>query len=177
MTTQRAEGVPRGRAALNGVLATGAGLGAGHFISIVAPAASPIIAVATRFIDLTPGPVKDWAKTTLGLADKPVLVIGAILVTLGLGALVGLVARRSTGAGLIAGAVLVLVAIAAAGVDPARDTWWFAPGIAALLVGGWALSRLVQVSGDAAAPALRDADRSAHQLLREPEADADGSAG
>ncbi len=158
MTTGRTERVPRSRAALSGVLATAAGLGAGHFISIVAPAASPIVAVATRFIDLTPGPVKDWAKTTLGLADKPVLVIGAIIVTLGLGALIGLVARRSTGAGLIASAVLALVAIAAAGVDPARDTWWMAPGVAALLVGGWALNRLVQVSGDAAAPALRDAD-------------------
>lgn len=176
MTTQSADEVPRGRAALNGVLATGAGLGAGHFISIVAPAASPIIAVATRFIDLTPGPVKDWAKTALGLADKPVLVVGAILVTLGLGAVVGLVARRSRMAGLVAGAVLALVAIAAAGVDPARETWWFAPGIAALLVGAWALNRLVQVSGDVAAPALRDADGSAHQLLREPDGDPDGSA-
>jgi DMSO/TMAO reductase YedYZ molybdopterin-dependent catalytic subunit len=159
---------------VNGVLATGAGLGAGHFIALVAPAASPIIAVATRFIDLTPGPVKDWAKTTLGTADKPVLVVGAIIVTLGLGALVGLIARWSTRWGLVAGALLVAIAIAAAGADPARDTWWFAPGIAALLVGGWALNRLVQVSGDrVAAPALRDADGSAPQLLREP--DTDGS--
>jgi len=92
MATQRAEMVPRGRAALDGVLATGAGLGAGHLVALLAPASSPVVAVATRAIDLTPGPVKDWAVSTFGTADKAVLVVGAIAVTLGLGALVGLVA-------------------------------------------------------------------------------------
>src|SRR5674476_945967 len=104
MATQRAEIVPRGRAALDGVLATGAGLGAGHLVALLAPASSPVVAVATRAIDLTPGPVKDWAVSTFGTADKAVLVVGAIAVTLGLGALVGLVALRSSPAALIWGA-------------------------------------------------------------------------
>src|SRR5487761_2470335 len=114
MATQRTNEVPRGRAALNGVLATGAGLGAGHFASLLAPESSPVVAVASRAIDLTPGPVKNWAVSTFGTADKAVLVVGAIVVTLGLGALVGLVARRSMPAGLICSAALAAVAIAAA---------------------------------------------------------------
>lgn len=150
MTTQRAEGVPRGRAALDGVLATGAGLGAGHLVALLAPASSPIIAVATRAIDLTPGPVKDWAVSTFGTADKAVLVVGAIVVTLGLGALVGLVSRLSTRAGLICSAALAAIAIAAAGADSARETLWWAPGLVALAVGGWALLRLVRASETAA---------------------------
>jgi DMSO/TMAO reductase YedYZ molybdopterin-dependent catalytic subunit len=150
MATQPAERVPRGRAALNGVLATGAGLGAGHFASLVAPASSPVVAVASRAIDLTPGPIKDWAVSTFGTADKVVLVVGAIVVTLGLGALVGLVARRSTPSGLIGSAALALIAIAAAGSNSPRDGLWWAPGVAALAVGGWALLRLVRATGDAA---------------------------
>ena len=147
MATQRAEMVPRGRAALNGVLATGAGLGAGHFASLLAPASSPVVAVASRAIDLTPGPVKDWATSTLGTADKAVLVVGAIVVTLGLGALVGLAARRSTVAGLICSAALAVIAIAAAMPNSGREVLWWAPGVAALAVGAWALLRLVRASG------------------------------
>lgn len=150
MTTQPAEGVPRGRAALNGVLATGAGLGAGHLVALLDPASSPIIAVATRFIGLTPGPVKDWAVATFGTADKAVLVVGAVIVTLGLGALVGLVAHRSTRIGLVCSAALAVIAIAAAGADSARGMLWFAPGLVALAVGGWALLRLVQASDTSA---------------------------
>ena len=156
MATQRAERVPRGRAALNGVLATGAGLGAGHFVSLLAPASSPVVAVASRAIDLTPGPVKDWAVSTFGTADKAVLVVGAIAVTLGLGALVGLVARRSTLAGLICSAALAAIAIAAAGPNSGRELLWWAPGLGALGVGGWALLRLLRSSGDADAVPVMD---------------------
>src|SRR5450756_654096 len=124
MATQRAEEVPRGRAALDGVLATGAGLGAGHLVALLAPGSSPVVAVASRAIDLTPGPVKDWAVATFGTADKAVLVAGAIVVTLGLGALVGLAARRSTRAALICGAALAAVAVTAAGADSAREVLW-----------------------------------------------------
>jgi DMSO/TMAO reductase YedYZ molybdopterin-dependent catalytic subunit len=130
------------------VLATGAGLGAGHFASLLAPSSSPVVAVASRAIDLTPGPVKHWAVSTFGTADKAVLVVGAIVVTLGLGALVGLVARRSTLAGLISSAALAAVAIAAAGPNSGREVLWWAPGLGALTVGGWALLRLVRASGD-----------------------------
>jgi DMSO/TMAO reductase YedYZ molybdopterin-dependent catalytic subunit len=157
--------VTRGRAALNGVLATGAGLGAGHLVALLAPASSPVVAVATRAIDLTPGPVKDWAVRTFGTSDKAVLVVGAIVVTLGLGALVGLVARRSTRAALICGAALSAIALTAAGVDSARGVLWWAPTLVALIVGGWALPRLGRASTDSAAPPVTDG-RSRREWLR-----------
>ncbi|HET7724658.1 MAG TPA: molybdopterin-dependent oxidoreductase [Propionibacteriaceae bacterium] len=148
------ERVPRRWAALDGLLATGAGLGAGHLAGLVAPGSSPVVAVATRAIDLTPGPVKDWAVSTFGTNDKAVLVIGAIVVTLGLGALVGLVARRSTGSALVGVAALIALALVAAGADRARPLLWWVPGLVALLVGGWALLALVNASRRAMAPAV-----------------------
>ncbi|HSN11099.1 MAG TPA: molybdopterin-dependent oxidoreductase [Propionibacteriaceae bacterium] len=146
--------VPKRWAALDGVLATGAGLGAGHLAGLLAPGSSPVVAVATRAIDFTPGPVKDWAVSTFGTNDKTVLVVGAILVTLGLGALVGLVARRSSGSALVGVAALIVVALVAAGADRARPLLWWVPGLVALLVGGWALLALVNASRRAAAPAV-----------------------
>ena len=146
------ERVPRGRAALDGVLATGAGLGAGHLAALLAPGSSPVVAVATRAIALTPGPVKDWAVSTFGTNDKAVLVVGAVLVTLSLGALVGLVARRSTGSALVGAAALIAVALVAAGANRARPPLWWVPGLAALLVGGWFLLALVNASRRATAP-------------------------
>ncbi len=166
MTTPNAvEPVPRRWAALDGVLATGAGLGAGHLVALLAPGSSPVVAVATRAIDLTPGPVKDWAVRTFGTSDKAVLVAGAIVVTLALGALVGLVARRSTGSALVCGAALVGVALVAAGADRARSLLWWAPGVVALLVGGWVLVTLVAASRNAAAPPVID-DPSRRRWLR-----------
>ncbi len=147
--------VPRSRAALNGVLATAAGLGAGHLASLVAPSSSPVVAVGARAIDLTPGPVKDWATSTFGTADKAVLIVGAILVTLGLGALVGLVARWWMAAGLFCFLALTAVALAAASPDSARETLWWVPGLVTLAVAGWALVALTRASTAAGvAPAV-----------------------
>ena len=152
--------VPKRWAALDGVLATGAGLGAGHVAGLLAPGSSPVVAVATRAIDLTPGPVKDWAVSTFGTNDKAVLVVGAVVVTLGLGALVGLAARRSTESALLGVAALIAVALVAAGVDRARPLLWWLPGLVALLVGAWALLVLVNASRRAAAPpVLEDPSR------------------
>lgn len=144
MATGHADPAPRGRAALNGVLATAAGLGAGHLVALVAPSSSPVVAVGARAIDLTPGPVKDWAVGTFGTADKTVLVVGAILVTLGLGALVGLVARRSMRAALVCDIALTLLALLAASAESARETLWILPGLATLAVAWWALSVLTR---------------------------------
>ncbi len=127
-------------------MATAAGLGAGHLVALVAPGSSPVVAVASRAIDLTPGPVKDWAVATFGTGDKAVLVTGAVIVTLGLGALVGLVAQRSLRTALLCGALLVVVAMVASGADPGRHALWWLPGLVALVVGGFALVRLLRAS-------------------------------
>lgn len=138
--------VSRGHAAICGALATAAGLGVGHLVALLAPGSSPVVAVASRAIDATPRPVKDWAVATFGTGDKAVLVTGAVVVTLALGALVGVVARRSLRAALLCGAALVVVAVVAAGADPGRSVLWWAPGLVALLVGGFALTWLLRAA-------------------------------
>ena len=134
----------RARSAVAGALATGAGLGVGHAVAaLLGPTASPVIAVGNRAVDLSPTPLKEWAIATFGAADKAVLLVGVVVVTLALGALVGLLARRSLGLGLAAAALLAAVAVVAAS-GPARPGAWFVPGLAALGAGGASRGRRVR---------------------------------
>ncbi len=61
-------------------------LAAGLFPSLP----SLVEAIANWVIDSVPGPVKDWAISVFGTADKAVLIIGICVVTVVVGALVGL---------------------------------------------------------------------------------------
>ncbi len=97
--------------ALFGLLATLVGMGSGHLTAAVTvPSASPVLAVGSTVIDLTPTPMKEWAIRTFGSADKLVLVGSVIAVVLVLAAIAGMLARRSLGLGL--GLLLLLVAVA-----------------------------------------------------------------
>ena len=61
--------------AVTGVLAAVAGMAAGHLVAgIVNPAASPVLAVGSTVIDLTPTPLKEFAIARFGTADKAVLL-------------------------------------------------------------------------------------------------------
>ncbi len=63
------------RAAVAGLVAVVAALGAGHLVSglLLAPASSPFLAVGNAAIDRTPAPVKDFAIRTFGTNDKAAL--------------------------------------------------------------------------------------------------------
>ena len=81
--------------ALAGVLAGLSGLATSYAAAMVlAIRESPVVAVAELVIRLTPGPVARSAIDLLGYADKPVLVAGIIVVLLALFALAGVLARR-----------------------------------------------------------------------------------
>src|SRR5688572_33128624 len=78
-----------------GVLATLAGMSAGHVVAAAMnPASSPVLAVGSTVIDLTPTPMKEWAVREFGTRDKPILVGSVMLVTLLLTAVAGVIARR-----------------------------------------------------------------------------------
>src|SRR5689334_1420335 len=63
-----------------GVLATLFGMATGHLVAaFVNPDASPVLAVGSAVIDLTPQPLKEWAIQHFGSNDKTVLV-GSVLV-------------------------------------------------------------------------------------------------
>lgn len=122
--------------ALVGLLATGAALAASELVAgLFLSAPSLIRTIGQRVIDITPAPVEDWAISTFGTNDKLVLITGIVVVSLVIGALLGVVAKqrpRVAAAGFVAfgvvgfvvgltdplsGALLTLVAaVVAAGV-------------------------------------------------------------
>lgn len=79
---------------------------------------SPVVAVAEGVIDLTPGPVADWAIDTFGAADKTVLLIGLFLVLTLVFALIGWVARRRWWLAVVGYLLLALVGWIAVVVKP-----------------------------------------------------------
>jgi DMSO/TMAO reductase YedYZ molybdopterin-dependent catalytic subunit len=98
--------------ALFGVIATLVGMATGHLVaSLLNPASSPVLAVGSQVIDLTPTPLKEYAIRQFGSNDKRVLigsVMGGVIV---LAAIAGVIARRRFRVG--AGLLVVLVGVAA----------------------------------------------------------------
>ena len=98
--------------AVFGVLSTLVGVAAGHLVaSLTEPASSPVLAVGSTVIDLTPTPLKEWAIAQFGTHDKTILVGSVMAGVLLLAAVAGLLARRRFAYG--AGLLLALVAIPA----------------------------------------------------------------
>jgi DMSO/TMAO reductase YedYZ molybdopterin-dependent catalytic subunit len=126
--------------AIFGVLATLVGVAAGHLVaSLLDPASSPLLAVGSQVIDLTPTPMKEWAIAHFGSNDKRVLigsVMGGVLVLAGVA---GLLARRRFALG--AGLQLTLVGVAAVTAlnRPTARPSDVVPSLAAALAGVGAL--------------------------------------
>ena len=104
-----------------GVLATLVGMAAGHLVaSLLNPAASPVLAVGSTVIDLTPTPVKEWAIAPVRDARTSRSSSGSVLLgTLLLAALAGVLAQRS----FVLGASLLLALVGSGrggGAGPAR---------------------------------------------------------
>ncbi len=103
-------GSKRAGAAL-GLLATAVGLAAAELVvGLIQGSSSPVVPVGQEFIDWTPKSLKDWAIEQFGTNDKAVLVAGALIVILGLGAVVGILMMRGERAGafVLTGAIGVV---------------------------------------------------------------------
>lgn len=129
-----------------GVLATVVAIAAAHLLAaLTVPSASPVLAVGSAVIDLTPTPVKEWAIREFGTADK-VILIGSVLVgVLLLAGLAGVVAARRIGVGLAIVVVLAALAGAAASSRPSAGPLDLLPSLLAAVVGVtvlWWLHRL-----------------------------------
>lgn len=116
------------RAAISGILAALAALAAGELVAAMAPPRpGPVIAVANRVIDEAPTWFVDFGKTVFGLADKPALLIGTVLITALAGAAVGIGASRRWLVGVLAFLGFGLVGWLAIALDaqagPASATW------------------------------------------------------
>ncbi|TJZ98927.1 molybdopterin-dependent oxidoreductase [Actinacidiphila oryziradicis] len=130
------------RGALVGLVAGGAGLAVGELVAVATgEASSPVVAVGTWAISITPTWLEQFAIRNFGSNDKAVLQAG-VYVTVALAAAAdGVLARtRLTIASLLTAVFGVVGAIAAV-TRPAANTSWLLPsllaGLAAALVLRW----------------------------------------
>src|SRR6476620_3869127 len=103
-----------------GVVATLLGVAAAHLVAALTdPASSPVLAVGSTVVDLTPTPVKEWAVARFGTNDKPILIGSVFAGVLMLAAVAGALARRRFALGAGLHVALVLLAGVAAATRPA----------------------------------------------------------
>jgi DMSO/TMAO reductase YedYZ molybdopterin-dependent catalytic subunit len=89
----------RGAAACAGVAATGVALGVGELLAgLSGGIPSPVSAVGSAVIPYVPPTLESWAIRTFGTSDKLVLTVGVVVVSLAVGAYVGVRSRHHGGA-------------------------------------------------------------------------------
>lgn len=138
------------RFALSGILAALAGIASGHLVAaFLNPSASPVLAIGSTVIDLTPTPVKEWAIAHFGTNDKLILQGSVFIVTLVLAGVAGILSqrRRAVGVGLVA--LLVVLAGAAALSRPTATALDLVPAAVTLVVGVATLLFLLRQADDA----------------------------
>lgn len=110
---------PPARAALAGVLAVAASVGVGHLVAaVVSPSSSPFLAVADAVVRISPEWLVEFAKSTFGTADKPVLLVGMVVVIGLVAAGIGLLGRTDDARATWGIVALGVVAAAAAVTSP-----------------------------------------------------------
>ena len=143
--------------AVAGVLAAAVAIGAAQLVAgLTAPASSPVLAVGQAAIDLTPLPVKDFAISAFGTADKTVL-LGGILVVLALyAAVVGIVAVHRLAFGMWGLGLFAFIGLWAALTRPGSTADYLWPTLAGAAAGAFTLARLANAAGRLSAlPARR----------------------
>ncbi len=152
-----------GLAALSGVLAAGVTLGVGQLVAGLplgglSPSAAPLVVVGDAVVDQVPAPVKEFAISAFGTADKAVLLGTIAVLVVVLAAAAGLLARRRLllGVGVVGflGAVGVLAALTrpdATALSPLPSALGAAAGAYALTL----LTRRLAPGGRAEGPRRR----------------------
>jgi DMSO/TMAO reductase YedYZ molybdopterin-dependent catalytic subunit len=161
---------PRGRwYALGTVLSAAAGAGLGHLVAgFLSPEASPVLAVGSTVIDLTPTPVKEWAIAHFGTNDKPILIGSVAIGTLLIAGAIGLVARTHRSVGLALLGALAMTSVLAAVLRPTSGSVDIIPGfvtaVAGVLLASWYLGMLDRLGAADADPlAGAGTDRTSHE--------------
>ena len=88
---------PRARDSLSGAAAAALALGVSELVAGLLGLPSLMEGLGNWVIDIVPTPIKDWAIETFGTNDKLVLLIGIAMVTVLIGALVGVLSRTRFG--------------------------------------------------------------------------------
>lgn len=125
---------------LSGIAAAAVTLGVSALVAVpLGSSADARNAIGSTVIDLTPGPVKEWAIQTFGTSDKLFLSLAVLLVIAVLAAIAGLTERRRAPIGSImfaaaatAGCIAVLTRSGSAPVDVIPTAVGGVAGIVAL---------------------------------------------
>jgi DMSO/TMAO reductase YedYZ molybdopterin-dependent catalytic subunit len=111
--------IGRAFAALIGLLAVGSAIGAGQLVGgLLSPSSAPFIAVGDATVRLSPQWLVEFAKTSFGTSDKPVLLAGMAVVIALVAVGGGLASRRSPTPGIAVVVVLGAVALLAVVSSP-----------------------------------------------------------
>ena len=125
---------------LSGIAAAAVTLGVSALVAVpLGSSADARNAIGSTVIDLTPGPVKEWAIQTFGTSDKLFLSLAVLLVIAVLAAIAGLTERRRAPIGSVmfaaaatAGCIAVLTRSGSAPVDVIPTAVGGVAGIVAL---------------------------------------------
>jgi DMSO/TMAO reductase YedYZ molybdopterin-dependent catalytic subunit len=123
---------------------------------MVAPDASPVVAVGGAAIDATPEWLKSFAIRTFGSNDKTILLAGIGVVLAIVAALIGVVAVRRAKAGLTGLTLFGSVGVVAAVTRPGAGPIDALPSVLGALAGAlmlWSFLRAFDAATPAAAPA------------------------
>jgi DMSO/TMAO reductase YedYZ molybdopterin-dependent catalytic subunit len=130
--------------AICGLLAAAVAMGVAQLLAgLSIPQSSPVLAVGQAAIDLTPGPVKDWAVSSFGPDDKNVLVTGVVVLLFAFAAVIGMLAIRRLALGMAGLAVFAAIGLAAALTRSNASAAYTLPTLGGAVAGAFALSRLV----------------------------------
>ncbi len=148
---------------LAGAVSAGLALGISELAAgLFASFPSLIEALGNFVVDTSPRPLKDFAIEVFGTADKLVLLILIVVVTVLIGAVVGMFARRRFGIAIVVFAGFAVIAALAAARDPQVDVGLaLVPAGAAALAGLAALQALFRMGEPVpASPGTDDSRRS-----------------
>lgn len=119
-----------------GVAAAAVALGVAEIVAVpFGPAADARTAVGSAVIDLTPGPVKEWAITTFGTADKLVLTLLVLAVIAVIAALTAPWETRRVPVGSIAIGLGGVLGCAAVLSRPGASGWAIVPTLVGAMCG------------------------------------------
>jgi DMSO/TMAO reductase YedYZ molybdopterin-dependent catalytic subunit len=148
-----------GRARLAGLVAAAVALGVTELVAALAAGRSVVAGVGDEVVDRAGGGVVRWAIEVFGTADKVALVIGIVVVSLGVGALLGGWSLRHRGVGPVGFVAFGALGALAALRDPLGSAIGavLAPAIGAVAgtVVLWALLRVAGGSGPSLAATTR----------------------
>lgn len=157
--------VSRTRAAIAGAASAALGLATAVLVAALIPGGrSPLLSVGDIVVDLSPPAVKDWAIETFGAADKAVLYWSMVVTIVLVGAVAGLVARRSRSLAAVLIGLGGVVGVAAALRDPLSEPVPTIVGVVAGVVAAlgalWFLLRMAEGPASAAARGTADGPAS-----------------